>query len=1001
MVKSGEAKTVLRMTVREIKKTFRRFFAIFVMAALGAGVFAGIHMAAPDFVNTVNEFYQESQVYDYRLTSSLSWDDTSIEEISKMERVLAAEGVWQADILIDVPGMEVPPVYRVHSLPGRVNKVSLTEGQLPDGPGECLVDASHHKGIKVGDTIKFSEQNTEESLKEFKIREFKVVGLADSPLYTTSERGETHIGSGKVTGFIVTDREAFAGALAAEVDVKLADRTRFMSDAYKEMMDAQRENWQQAVQTTAQAQAERMRNAAEAELKAAQDELAQKKKEVKKRLAPAKREMEKAKAQLDSISSNISAEEERLDQMEKDLEDLTDAIDEAREKYSNTKNEKKKKQRKEEYEQAKEDYKQAKEDLKTGREELKQRMYAIDEASNKYNKKMAAYNKAEAKHSKILVEPQKRVNDARIKLDSIKDPTTAVMERSADESYTTFENDFKLLDQLDRIFPALFLITGSLGCAALTAYWIRRRRETIGTLRSMGMSRTQITASSGIPAGLTALFGGAVGYVLGTVLIPRAIWYVYRSGGNNLDLEGKFSFWTLLVCLLLPLICVSAATLWASYRLLKEDILSLNAEEPPHEGKHLLLEHAPELWQGIPLKTAVALRHTFLYKKRLIAALIGLGLCTALAVTGLGINDSVSGISRAQYGNIQVADAEVTFTGGKQGDAPAVIMSGVTKIGGKAFSYVSDVRDVKVGAKNCRVHLMAPYEKGNINHFFILRDSKDHGLSLPKEGEALISRGFAKHQHLKKGDTIVLPAQNEDKQDVQLTIAGVFTNYIYDYLIVPPAALTETGGSADVNSLFVNFAKDSDVDLSQTALSSLGNVTSVTMARQYEQRVAPAMNQMRCVAWITVVFAALLAIWFMMEIAAADMRGRWRDWKVCRLLGYDSREMTQPLLIEHLLLTVMAAVIGLIAGCILCRRVVGRIVSEVFYIPPKVGMLSCLLVLVLLLILAVFIHRISRIYLGRRPGAGRRKKHNKNKKSKKMKKSKKPKKVKKKEEKSA
>ena len=219
-------------------------------------------------------------------------------------------------------------------------------------------------------------------------------------------------------------------------------------------------------------------------------------------------------------------------------------------------------------------------------------------------------------------------------------------------------------------------------------------------------------------------------------------------------------------------------------------------------------------------------------------------------------------------------------------------------------------------------------------------------------------------------------------------------------MIVPPAALTETGGSADVNSLFVNFAKDSDVDLSQTALSSLGNVTSVTMARQYEQRVAPAMNQMRCVAWITVVFAALLAI-FMMEIAAADMRGRWRDWKVCRLLGYDSREMTQPLLIEHLLLTVMAAVIGLIAGCILCRRVVGRIVSEVFYIPPKVGMLSCLLVLVLLLILAVFIHRISRIYIGRRPGAGRRKKHNKNKKSKKMKKSKKPKKGKKKEEKSA
>ena len=131
MVRSGEAKTVFRMTVREIKKTFRRFFAIFAMAALGAGVFAGIRMTAPDFVNTVDEFYQASQVYDYRLTSSLNWDDTSIEEIGKMDRVQAAEGLWQADILIDVPGQEAPPAYRVHSLTGKVNKVSLTEGELP------------------------------------------------------------------------------------------------------------------------------------------------------------------------------------------------------------------------------------------------------------------------------------------------------------------------------------------------------------------------------------------------------------------------------------------------------------------------------------------------------------------------------------------------------------------------------------------------------------------------------------------------------------------------------------------------------------------------------------------------------------------------------------------------------------------------------------------------------------------------------------------------------
>lgn len=1004
------------MTAREIRQTFRRFLALFMMAALGTGVFAGIHMAMPDFVNTVNQFYQKSEVYDYRMTSSLGWDETSMEEIRGRERVQSAEGVWQQDALFDIPGEETPRAYRVHSLTTQVNKVSLTKGQLPEIEGECLVDASHHKGIEIGDTIKLSGQNDAQTAGAFKVKELKVTGFGDSPLYTTSERGETAIGDGKITGFIVTGREAFAGELAAEVDVKLADRTRFMSEAYREMMDRQREDWQQATQATAVTQADRMRKAAEEELAAAKAELDKVKKAVKKKLAPAKKAMDDAKAKLDSMSSSIDSLQDEIDQLEEDLPDMEKAMNEAKARYDSEKAKAKKKKKKDkeqpvdsaaqqEYEKAKEEFEKAKEDIKSNEDKIRAQMDSIDAANDDYNEKMLAYTKKEAKESKVLVEPQNTVNAAQAKLDSIKEPLTELIERSADESYTTFENDFRVLDQVTGIYPGLFLLTASLGCAGMSAYWIHRRRRQIGLKKSLGMSKTQISAGNAVSVAAVTMIGSVAGYYLGSSLIPRVIWRAYRTGGITLAMDGKFGLKIFLGCLLLPLICVLAGTALASHKILSQSAASLIMEEETAQGRHLLLERISEIWEKIPFTTAVAIRRVLSNKKRLLAAIVGFGLCVALMLTGLGIKDAVADFERIQYDTIQVADAEVDYTGGKEGEAPTTVMSGVTKIGGKAIAFVSDVRDVRIGEEDFRVHILSPYDRGNINHFFVLRDAQDHGLSLPKEGEALISRGLAVREKIKKGDTVILPAQFTDeelkaqaekkdekkdkkkkdkqpsKQDVTLKVAGIFTNYVNDYVVVPPVALVTTDGAANVNSLYVNFAKEADADQSQTALSSLDNVTKVTMARQNKQRVAPAMSQMRTIAWITALGAAILALWFMVEMAYGEMSTRKREWRVYRMLGFERQEMVRPILLERLILTVLGTIAGLLVGTAVYHRVMRRIVSDVFYIPARLSILSYAGVIVLMLIFTLAAHLTSRSVLPKRTGSRRRRRKSKSNKS--------------------
>ena len=68
---------------KEIKKSYKRFISILLMAFLGVGFFAGIRATSPDMKLTLDKYLDEKNVYDIRLVSTLGLTDEDISEISK------------------------------------------------------------------------------------------------------------------------------------------------------------------------------------------------------------------------------------------------------------------------------------------------------------------------------------------------------------------------------------------------------------------------------------------------------------------------------------------------------------------------------------------------------------------------------------------------------------------------------------------------------------------------------------------------------------------------------------------------------------------------------------------------------------------------------------------------------------------------------------------------------------------------------------------------------
>ena len=194
-------KMLRRTTLREIRGSMGRFLAILAIVALGVGFFCGVRITTPAMVNTMDRFWQEKQLYDYRLISTLGWEEDDVARFAAAEGVRDAEGSHTLDLLChDKADNEF--VLKAHSITKDVNLLTLTEGRMPTAGNECIMDAGMPGTLRVGDTVYIADGNEEDTLDALSHRAYTRVGPAPSPFDARCERLSPLLGNGSVSGYL-------------------------------------------------------------------------------------------------------------------------------------------------------------------------------------------------------------------------------------------------------------------------------------------------------------------------------------------------------------------------------------------------------------------------------------------------------------------------------------------------------------------------------------------------------------------------------------------------------------------------------------------------------------------------------------------------------------------------------------------------------------------------------------------------------------------------------
>ncbi|MBP3758920.1 MAG: FtsX-like permease family protein [Firmicutes bacterium] len=470
------SKAFIKQIFRTIVRTRNRYMAIFAITVLGVGFLTGLLCTGPDMKNSVDRYYDAQNFMDIDIKSTMGLTDEDLEEVRSMEGVDHVTPLYQEDRVLNDASGETKTV-RITALDLKklneddVNLTTLVAGRLPETEDECvqvLIGPFNDSG-KVGDKIEM-EPLEDPDEENFKLKEFKIVGLVSVPLSMSIETEPTSVGSGSISEYYYVLPEAVDTDVYTDFYVTLGDAKALdtFSDKYQDLIDEKTDSLKKLGDDREKARYDSIINEANKEIKEGEDEYKDERAKAEKELADAEKELTDAEAEIadgekalaDALAeldkgwdelgrseSELANAKAKLDDAKAQLDANAPKIAEARKALEETP------AKIEEAKKSVADYEAALKEYETGKA-------ALDEAIAQYEAGEAAYEEAYAAYEAGLI-TEEEITAMRAALDQAKaeiDANQAALDAAKaqlDQAAPQIEEARNAIASWDKTYPEL------------------------------------------------------------------------------------------------------------------------------------------------------------------------------------------------------------------------------------------------------------------------------------------------------------------------------------------------------------------------------------------------------------------------------------------------------------------------------------------------------------------------------------------------------------------
>lgn len=1080
-------RSIIKLTKREIRSSLGRYLAIFAIIALGAGLFVGLRLSRPDFLETYNNYTNKTNFYDFRLVSTLGLTDEDIAEVKKMDGVKLAEGAVGADFLFNTAD-EDNLIMMAQSIPENVNQIKLKAGRMPEKANECLADPDMYSKDDIGSTIKLSKDNSEQTFDTFAYDEYTIVGLTDSVLYINMERGSSTLGNGSVKGYIYIPADGFSTDYYTDIYVCVESEGYVYSDEYEQstqkyvdglekFMSERAVIRRDAIIDDAMSQLDDAKkqyedgkaqyDAAKAEYDAGYAEYVQKKSDTEAQLEQARKEIENAesmmgnssvidqkqaeldaaKAELDkgqaeyerglqqfnakaklaygAVDEQIAYYENRISDKQNDIaaqnaeiESLNAQLAEAQANGDSLKvrliewkiktandrisrdnadieryNERLEvhRQKRAEVDAELEPYRKQLEDAKAqldsgyaqiaagqaeldaAREMISSGGAQLETAKKQYEQGKAEAERGFAEAEKELASGKAQLDAAKAELDkgaaeldsaekqikNINHADTYVLDRDTNAGYVCFESDTNVVQSVASVFPVFFFLVAALVCLTTMTRMIADQRTQIGIMKALGYSSGAIMGKYMFYSGSATVLGSIFGIAAGSFAFPAIVWFgyglIYNLSGLTFTMNWPLALGITAANLLVTLL----VTWYCCAKELKCAPADLIRPKAPEAGKRILLERIPTVWNDMSFMQKVSARNIMRYKKRIFMMLLGIGGCTALVLTALGLNDTIQNVVMRQYDDIILYDYEITMAYDMNEEEQEIFFSDAGDDIKDAVFLYRGLAEVSGGDAIKNATLTVTDGKKLCKYIDLSYDGEP--IDYPGRGEAAINYNLAQQLGgIEVGDEIKLTTS--EKKELKVTVSALFDNYVDSFVFISPETCEEQLGEVpEYKSALANAPDGADINRCAEALThDVDGVRGVTMSVDTKARMSSMMDGLLVVVAAIILCAGLLAFIVLYNLTNINISERIREIATLKVLGFYPNEAAHYVFRENLILTGAGAVFGLGLGVALHAFVMNAIKVDMMYFKPHISFLSFAVSIAITFVFAMIVNAIMR-----------------------------------------
>ena len=832
-----KVKAYSKSIIREINMSKSRFISILIIILLGVAFYSGIKSTGPNMRDSVESFYQEQNLMDSKISSSLGLSENDLKLLENNDEILMYQGSHTVDANLTNENSVVRFMEYDHNL-ANINSYYVVEGRLPEKAGEIALDeqAVESGRYKIGDTFKI--ECDDDTKEKFSNTEFNIVGIVRSPLYMDKTlKGNTTIGKGKIDYFAVINKDDYSMDIYTEIYVKFknTEGLKAYSDEYNEKMEENTEYLKQLYSERPKERTEEIKEEALAEIKA--------------------KYAEAGILGLEGLN------------IEEKLPEISEA------KY-----------------------------------------YFFD--------------------------------------------------RNDNQGYSEFKDVINRLNSIATVFPMFFFIVAILICLTTMTRMVEENRTEIGTLKALGYSNYEIAKKYVIYASLASITGGVVGVLIGFNLFPRIIYTAYSNQYYLPSLAIHYYTRFIIQALVISILC----TVGAALVVLKVDLNSSPSElmrpKAPKMGKRILLERITPIWRRLNFNQKVTFRNLFRYKQRMIMTVFGISACMAMIITGLGLKNSINGLTDKQFNKLWKYQAIVILNDNSSAEESEEYTNELKGL--KCFEESLDMHQeaITISKENINkqsVTLFVPSSKDEFKDFVLLNNrltSEEYDLS--NEG-AIITEKLAKLLNIKIGDVITIASSENDLYEIK--ISNIAENYLSHSMYLTKEYYEAVfGKEPSFNSQFIKFNENQlDEDYIASTLMKTKKVINISMTSSMAKATNDAMDMLNIVVVILIISAGGLAFVVLYNLNNINVSERIRELSTIKVLGFYNHEVTMYILRENFILTALGIVIGMFMGKILHGFVTATAEADNMMFSPEIYassyVYSIILTLLFSFIVMLLMHR--------------------------------------------